>query len=100
MPVTPGGVLLQPRIEEFLTFCGARNLSPNTVRAYRADLSEFVALSGGSETKAGDISRKLVRNFIARLHESGLERSSIHRKLAAVKSFCKWLENEGLLEAA
>lgn len=98
MPVTRGDALLQPRVEEFLTFCGARNLSSNTVRAYRADLAEFIALAGGSETKVGDINRKLVRGFVARLHDSGIARSSIHRKLAAVKSLCKWLENEGLIE--
>jgi integrase/recombinase XerC len=100
MPVTQEPVLLKPRVEEFLTYCGARNLSPNTVRAYRADLAEFVALSGGSETTSAQINRKLIRGCMVRLHESGVKRSSIQRKLAAVKSFCKWLEAEGLLESS
>jgi len=98
MPVTQEPVLLKPRAEEFLTYCGARNLSPNTVRAYRADLAEFVSLSGGSETTAAQINRKLIRMLMVRLHEGGAKRSSIQRKLAAVKSFCKWLQAEGLIE--
>lgn len=100
MPVTPEPVLLKPRVEEFLTYCGARNLSPNSIRAYRADLAEFVALSGGSEITVSQINRKLIRGFTLQLHERGIKRSSIVRKVAGVKSFCKWLEAEGLLDAS
>jgi integrase/recombinase XerC len=100
MPLTQEPVLLKPRVEEFLSYCGARNLSPNTVRAYRADLAEFVSLAGGSEITAAQINRKLVRGVMVRLHEGGTKRSSIQRKLAAVKSFCKWLQAEGLLESS
>jgi integrase/recombinase XerC len=51
------------------------------------------------ETKVEQVTRKLIRRFLARLHEGGTKATSIRRKLAAVKSFCKWLENEGLLDA-
>jgi integrase/recombinase XerC len=87
-------------LRSFLSTCGARNLSPNTLRGYRADLAGFVALSGGSEITVGQVDRKLVRNFVARLHDNGIKRRSIQRKLAAVKSFCKWLGQEGLIEAS
>jgi integrase/recombinase XerC len=99
MPPTPEPVLLRPRIEEFLTSLVARNDSPNTVRAYRNDLGVFVDLSGGSETTVAQVNRKLIRSFITRLYETGMKSASLHRKLAAVKSFCKWLEAEGLLDA-
>jgi integrase/recombinase XerC len=99
MPVTQEPVSLKPRVEEFLIYCGARNLSPNTVRAYRADLEEFVALSGGSETMTAQVNRKLIREFMVRLHERSIKPSSAQRKLASVKSFCKWMEAEGLVEA-
>ena len=100
MPATQEPALLNPRIEEFLTYCGARNLSPHSIRAYRANLAEFVALSGGSEIAVSQINRKLIRSFVARLHEAGGKLATINRKLAAVKSFCKWLEAEDLLEAS
>jgi integrase/recombinase XerC len=98
MQPTRGHALLKPRIEEFLSFCGARNLSQNTIRAYRSDLTEFVALVG-PEAMVGEINRKVVRNLIVQLHETGAKRASTHRKLAAVKSFCRWLEQEELIEA-
>jgi integrase/recombinase XerC len=99
MPVTPEPVLLKPRVEEFLTYCGARNLSPNSIRGYRSDLRDFITLMGGSGTPISEINRKLIRRFVVHLHDGGIKPSSIKRKLAAVKSFCKWLEAEGLLDA-
>jgi len=100
MPATQEPVLLKPRVEEFLTYCGARNLSRNSIRAYRSDLGDFVHLSGGSEIPVTHVNRKLIRAFVVRLHEGGIRLASIQRKLAAVKSFCNWLQGEGLLEAS
>lgn len=99
MPATQEPVFLKPRIEEFLSALAARNDSQHTLRAYRSDLETFIALCGGSEAQITEVNRKLIRSFIAKLHDSGLKNTSLHRKLAAVKSFCKWLEAEGLLDA-
>ena len=88
------------KILEFLTYCGARNLSPNTVRAYRADLAQFFELSGGSAITMECLNRKLVRGFIVKLHNSGIMPQSLRRKIAAVKAFCKWCEAEGLMESS
>jgi integrase/recombinase XerC len=90
--------LLQPKIEEFLNHCRARNLSQNTIRAYRSDLFEFVELSGGSEITVDQVNRKLIRCVVVQLHDGGSKSVTVRRKLAAVKSFCKWLECEGLLD--
>jgi integrase/recombinase XerC len=94
MPVTPEPASLK-LVEDFLVYCSARNLSPHTLRAYRADLTQFIAFSG--EDAAVD--RKLVRRFLVQLHNAGLKPTSVRRKLAAVKSFCRWLEAEGYSEA-
>lgn len=59
-----------------------------------------MALSGGSEITVNQINRKLIRGFVVRLHEAGNTKTTVMRKLAAVKSFCKWLEAEDLLEAS
>jgi site-specific recombinase XerD len=99
MPVIPERVLLKPRVEEFLMYCTARNLSKHTIRAYRADLLEFIALFGGNEVLARHIERKLIRRWVTQLYENSRAPSSVRRKLAAVKQFCSWLEREGLLDA-
>jgi len=82
-------------VEGFLTYCSARNLSPHTLRAYRADLTQFIAFSGEDTA----IDRKLVRRFLVQLHNAGLKPQSVRRKLAALKSFVRWLEAEGYSEA-
>jgi integrase/recombinase XerC len=97
---TRAHVLLKPQIENFIIFCGARNLASNTIRAYRSDLDQFVELSGGSEVTIGQVNRKLIHRFASQLYECGRTRKTLSRKLAAVKTFCKWLEGEGLLDAA
>ena len=82
-------------VEGFLLHCSARNLSLHTLHAYRTDLSQFVTFSG----EEARVDRRLVRRFLVHLHDAGLKPISMKRKLAAVKSFCRWLEAEGYLEA-
>ena len=82
------------RVPDFLAYCRARNFSENTVRAYRADLADFFNRTG--ET----ITRRAVLTFIMLLHDDELARKSIRRKVASLKSFCKWLEVEGLIDAS
>jgi len=94
MPFTPEPISLK-LVEDFLVYCSARNLSVHTLHAYRSDLTQFVAFSG--EDVALD--RKLVRRFLVHLHNAGLKPPSVRRKLAAVKSFYRWLEAEGYAEA-
>lgn len=70
-----------------------RNLSLNTIRAYKRDLADFAYLIGPDAT-VGEINRKVIRAYLVKLNESRITRSSVYRKLAAVKSLCRWLENE------
>src|SRR5258705_11199945 len=39
----------------------------------------------------------MIREFVAHLHDTGLEKSSIARKLAALRSFFKYCVREGRL---
>lgn len=84
---------MKEHVEAFLAALAARNDSPNTLRAYRADLDELLAFAKGNV-----FDRKLVRDFLAHLNGRDLKRSSVARKLAAVKSLSKWLVGEGLIE--
>jgi integrase/recombinase XerC len=93
MPAIPEPASLK-LVENFLSYCSARNLSPHTLSAYRADLNQFIAFSGEDAT----VDRKLVRRFLVHLHNAGLKPASVRRKLAAVKSFCRWSEAEGYFE--
>ena len=77
-----------------------RNSSPHTLVNYGNDLDQFVAFltPPGTETpKLSLITHHMIREFVAHLHETGLEKSSIARKLAALRSFFKYCVREGRL---
>ncbi|MGD2174263.1 MAG: tyrosine recombinase XerC [Candidatus Brocadiaceae bacterium] len=75
-----------------------RNYSPNTLRAYGADLSEFEEFLRGRDEEPDEASVHDVRAYLATLRVRGLSRSTIARRAAAVRSFYKFLTREGILE--
>jgi len=85
-------------VQEFLEFCRARNDSPNTLRAYNRDLLSFVHCIGHA-APVTDIIRKKIRLYIFSL-DASLKRSSVRRKIAAVRSFCNWLVCESYLDTS
>ena len=78
-----------------------RNCSPHTVSNYGKDLRQFVTfLSPPSAAPPAlrAVSHGMIREFVAHLHDHGLEKSSIARKLAALRSFFKYCVREGYLK--
>jgi integrase/recombinase XerC len=81
-----------------------RQLSPQTVRAYAEDLGEFRAFLtryyGGPEWTWGGVDRLAIRGFMGDCAtRRGLARSSIARKLSAVRSFYRYLHVEERVDA-
>ena len=88
-----------PSFLEFLKL--NRNVSSHTVRAYGIDLRQFVDFSKerfGRSVTTDDFDHRLVRGFLASLYDNGHSRASSARKLATVRSFARYLRNEGRLE--
>jgi integrase/recombinase XerC len=77
-----------------------QDASPHTLRSYRADLLEFVRHAGQGETGEwlAAVDTRTVRAFLVRLHERGLDAVTIARKLAAVRSWFRFLVRRGVLE--
>jgi integrase/recombinase XerC len=78
-----------------------RNASEHTRRAYRKDLEQFHAHARaqlGRDVAPLDVDHLLIRSFLARLHERGLKKTSSARKLAALRTFFRYLCREGVLE--
>jgi len=89
---------------DYLTY--ERNVSGNTVAAYRNDLESFVAfLCNDYFTMARDqidlrrIDHLAVRAYLAHLARRKLSRSSIARHLSALRSFFKYLMREAVVDA-
>src|SRR5690242_2240902 len=78
-----------------------KNSSPHTILNYRRDLEQFVAYlspPGARPPRLTGVTHSLIREFVAHLHDCGLKKSSIARKLAALRSFFKYCVREGHLK--
>lgn len=92
-------------LKEFLQFIRLnRNASAHTARAYASDLSQFLDHVAGTtgvarpRLKPEQLDRLAIRSFMADLHKRGLSRASAARKLAASRTFLRYLRREGLVE--
>jgi integrase/recombinase XerC len=80
------------------------NASAHTVRAYESDLSQFVAFVAAhldrrrSDLLATDFNHLHIRAFLGDLHKRGNSRSSAARKLAAIRTFGRYLRREGAID--
>jgi integrase/recombinase XerC len=77
-----------------------RNASPHTIRAYVEDVRQFDRFMReelGREASPPDADHLLIRAFLARLHQSGIKKISSGRKLAALRTFFRFLCREGIL---
>jgi integrase/recombinase XerC len=87
--------------EKFLRYLrDARNASPHTLRNYQHDLEQFIEYitpPGGKAPALEKIDHKLIREFLGWLHDHQLQKSSVARKLAALRSFFKFCVREGML---
>ena len=93
---------LKGHVKAFLAYLRLnRNASPHTVRAYESDLAQllaFLAAARGrpvSSLEPSDFDTAGVRGFLGDLYERGNSRASAARKLAAVRSFARYLRREG-----
>lgn len=91
---------MEQLVREFIAYLSVeRGASPNTIEAYRRDLAAYLeVLEGRGATDPHTISREDVSAFVEALRDRGLAPSSIERKIAAVKSFHKFLVREGVTE--
>jgi len=92
---------MKQTIQKYIEYMrSVRNSSPHTLVNYGNDLEQFIAFltPPGAETpKLGQVNHHLIREYVAHLHDTGLEKSSIARKLAALRSFFKYCVREGRL---
>jgi len=92
---------MKPTIQKYIEYMrSVRNSSPHTLVNYGHDLEQFVAFLTPPDTetpKLVQVNHHMIREFVAHLHDTGLEKSSIARKLAALRSFFKYCVREGRL---
>jgi integrase/recombinase XerC len=88
---------------DFLRHLGLeKNASAHTVKSYREDLQQalgyFRERLGSQAVGPGQLSTRLLRSYVAWLHEQGYARTTVARRIAAVRSWCRYLCRQGVLE--
>src|SRR5581483_10678634 len=80
-----------------------RNASAHTVKSYREDLTQalefFRGRLHGRSLELSLLNARLLRAHAAWLHEQGYAKSTIARRVAAVRSWCRFLCRQGTLTA-
>jgi integrase/recombinase XerC len=74
-----------------------RGRSPHTVRSYTRDLRSFAEFAAARGTTLVDAGRRDLRSWVEDLAQRQAP-ASVMRRLAAVRTFYRWLGNEGLIE--
>ena len=92
-------------LKEFLAYLRLnRNASPHTVRAYESDLSQYLIAVGKlhdcwlSELTPDQLTADSVRAHVTELGRVGEARSSVARKISALRTFVRYLRREGYIE--
>jgi integrase/recombinase XerC len=88
-------------VEQFLRYLAVeRAASAHTLRSYRTDLADCAAfLASRRLGTLVDADARTLRAYLAALHERGLARTSIARRLAALRSFFRFLVRRGRARA-
>lgn len=84
-----------------------RNVSEHTLRNYAIDLSQFLEHLAPADPRTGErrefdvkvIDHITIREWLSELHDAQKKKSSIARKLAALRTFFQFLIREGAVEA-
>jgi integrase/recombinase XerC/integrase/recombinase XerD len=72
-------------------------MGEKTRRAYGVDLRQLADWAGGRDLRPGDVSHRDLRRFAAVLGENGAAKSTVARKLAAIRTFYRHLVERGEL---
>ncbi len=75
-----------------------RNYSPNTIAAYRHDLSHLLSFAQEREKKVEELTLEDLQQFSRSLHECGMAPKSHARILSGVRSFYRFLALDGYIE--
>jgi integrase/recombinase XerC len=96
---------MRDHLRSFLAYLRLnRHVSAHTVRAYDSDVSHYLAWLAAdrhrkiSELAPRDLDLASIRAYLVDLNRAGRARSSVARKLSALRTFLKYLRREDLIE--
>jgi integrase/recombinase XerC len=94
---------LRAQLAAFLKYLTLnRNASAHTAAAYESDITQFLEFAaryqGNPNLEPGNLELGSIRAFMAELYRQGHARTSVARKLSALRAFGRYLRREGLID--
>jgi site-specific recombinase XerD len=97
---------VRAQLRQFLDYLRLnRNASDHTVSAYESDVSQYLEFTAGhlqrppADLDPSELRLATIRAFMAELYRQGQSRSSVARKLSALRAFVRFLKREGWIES-
>jgi integrase/recombinase XerC len=87
--------LLEDDIQAFLEALRMRAVSEHTLSAYESDIRDFEKFINLRKAAFESIDHIFIRDFLGHLYERKLQKTSIARKLACLRSFFQFLIRDG-----
>lgn len=83
-------------------FCASlqtqRGLSPHTARAYHVDLSDFLRWTDRAGVDPLHLEHRQMRRYFGELDQAHYSRTTINRRLSALRSFFRWLADRSFID--
>jgi integrase/recombinase XerC len=93
-------MLPMTRIDEFLIYLQAeKRYAAHTIKAYQTVLNQFHAFCRENGKEGMDLHYKTIRSWVVSQMDSGISPRTVHRKLTTLRTYCKYLIKEGVLDA-
>ena len=88
-----------PLLDGFCEFLRVEcSSSPETLRAYRADIRSFLAWCESEDIDPQGSDYPCLRRYLAYLDLARYARSTVNRRLSALRGFYRWMDATGLVE--
>ncbi len=87
-------------VSDFLLYLQTeKRYSDHTRLAYQVDLEQFFDFANfANEKEIVEINPMLIRGWMVELLEKSYTKRSVNRKLSSLRSFCKWLQKESIIQ--
>ena len=74
-----------------------KNFSPHTILADHKDVSDFLSYLGSMD--ADRVQHKTIREYLASIQPHNYSKTTVSRKIAAIRTFYRYLYRERIVEA-
>jgi len=87
---------VKAKVEKYLAYLRhEKKASEHTIASYGLDLKQFCLFAEKEGLKLTSLDHLAIRRFLTHLHELGLSRASVARKLHALRSFLNYAREKG-----